>query len=65
MAFCIAVLFLATIPFLEAAPTAFANVGWKYYILFILLTLINVLTIWFYFPEVSYLKLYKAASNIP
>jgi hypothetical protein len=36
MAFCIAILFLATIPFLEAAPTAFAQIGWKYYILFII-----------------------------
>lgn len=53
MAWCISVLFLATIPFLEAAPTAFATIRWRYYLVFILLTAINIVTVYFYFPEVS------------
>ncbi|OQV09528.1 hypothetical protein CLAIMM_13641 [Cladophialophora immunda] len=57
MAWCISVLFLATIPFLEAAPTAFAEVGWKYYLLFIFLTTINIIIMYFYFPETKGLSL--------
>ncbi|KAI9870980.1 MAG: hypothetical protein M1830_003560, partial [Pleopsidium flavum] len=57
MAFSIAILFLATIPYLEAAPTAFAEVGWKYYLLFILLTVINIPIIYYYFPETKGLSL--------
>jgi len=53
MAWSAGTLFLTTIPYLEAAPTAFANVGWRYYILFIILTSINIPIIYFLFPEVS------------
>lgn len=47
-------LFLTTVPYLEAAPTAMENVGWKYYITFIVLTTINIPVIYFLFPEVSF-----------
>ncbi len=52
-----ACLFLSTIAYLEAAPTAFAQVGWKYYLLFIILTAINIPLIWYYFPETKGLSL--------
>lgn len=52
-----ACLFLSTIAYLEAAPTAFAQVGWKYYLLFIILTVINIPLIWYYFPETKGLSL--------
>jgi hypothetical protein len=46
-------LFVATIIFLEAAPTAFANIEWKYYTVFISVTTVMVVVILLYVPEVS------------
>ena len=57
MAWSLAVLFLSTVAYLEAAPTAFAQVGWKYYLLFILLTAINIPLVWWLFPETKGLTL--------
>ncbi|KAK4944923.1 hypothetical protein LTR10_015842 [Elasticomyces elasticus] len=57
LSFSVACLFLSTIAYLEAAPTAFAQVGWKYYLLFIILTAINIPLIWYYFPETKGLSL--------
>lgn len=57
LSFGVAFLFLSTIAYLEAAPTAFAQVGWKYYLLFIILTVINIPIIWWYFPETKGLSL--------
>lgn len=45
-------LFVATIIFLEAAPTAFANIGWKYYTVFIACTTLSFFFVWLYCPEV-------------
>ena len=53
----LAVLFLSALVYLEAAPTAFANIGWKYYLLFIILTAINIAVIWWLFPETKGLSL--------
>ncbi|KAI1630482.1 general substrate transporter [Exophiala viscosa] len=53
MAWSVGTLFLTTIPYLEAAPTAFATIGYRYYIVFIILTAINIPIIYFFFPEVS------------
>jgi MFS family permease len=50
-------LFIATIIFLQAAPTAFANIGWKYYIVFIVVTTLITLTVFFWFPETKGLSL--------
>jgi hypothetical protein len=36
----------------SAAPTAFETIGWKYYLIFCILTAINVVIIWMFFPEV-------------
>ncbi|KAH0836949.1 hypothetical protein AYO21_01742 [Fonsecaea monophora] len=57
MAWSVGTLFLTTIPYLEAAPTAFAEIGWKYYIVFIVLTTINIPIIYFFFPETKGLSL--------
>jgi hypothetical protein len=46
-------LFVATIIFLQCAPTAFENIGWKYYLVFIVITAILFVAVWLYFPEVS------------
>lgn len=52
-------LFVATIIFLEAAPTAFAAIGWKYYTLFIAVTTISFFFVWLYCPEVCYFPYYS------
>ncbi|KKA17049.1 hypothetical protein T310_9327 [Rasamsonia emersonii CBS 393.64] len=44
-------LFIATILFLQAAPTAFDNVGWKYYLVFICVTSAIFVVMWLFFPE--------------
>ncbi|EHY54629.1 MFS-type transporter criB [Exophiala dermatitidis] len=44
-------LFIATIVFLQAAPSAFAAIKWKYYLVFIAVTTVIFLVVWFYFPE--------------
>ncbi|KAH7305299.1 MFS transporter [Stachybotrys elegans] len=51
MAVSVSGLFIATIIFLEAAPTAFANIGWRFYLLFISLTAVNMVLVYIFFPE--------------
>ncbi|KAL1866257.1 hypothetical protein Plec18167_009097 [Paecilomyces lecythidis] len=51
------ILFLSTIAYLTPAATAFGNVGWKYYLLFIVLTVINTPIVWYVFPETKGLSL--------
>jgi len=46
-------LFMSTIIFLQCAPAAFDEIGWKYYLVFIIITTILFFVVWFYFPEVS------------
>lgn len=46
-------LFISTIIFLQCAPTAFEQIGWKFCLLFIIITMLLFFVIWFYFPEVS------------
>lgn len=43
--------------YLEAAPTALANIGWKYYLLFIMLTVLDIAVVWFLFLETKGLSL--------
>jgi hypothetical protein len=51
------VMFFATIAYLLPAPTAFAKVGWRYYLIFIALTaIITPITAW-YLPETKGLTL--------
>lgn len=44
--------FVATVILLEAAPTAFANIGYKFWVLLICLTFIYGLLVFFFLPEV-------------
>lgn len=57
MAWSLAILFASTIAYLIPAPTAFAEVGWKYYLSFIILSVINMPLMWLYFPETNGLAL--------
>ena len=54
LAVSIAGLFSATIIFLEAAPTAFAHIGWRYYTVFIAVTTVMIILMYFFFPEVRW-----------
>ena len=38
---------------MEAAPTALAKIKWKYYVIFVCLTFVNILILYFWCPEVS------------
>ncbi|RFU28571.1 hypothetical protein B7463_g7782, partial [Scytalidium lignicola] len=42
---------LTNIIWLQAAPTAFANIGWRYYLFFICITTVGTIVIWFTFPD--------------
>lgn len=50
-------LFFATVIFTCAAPTAFANIGWKYYIVFAASTFLIIIAIWLWWPETKGLSL--------
>jgi MFS family permease len=54
---CISGLFFATVIFTCAAPEAFTNIGWKYYIIFAVLTAMMAVAIWVYWPETKGLSL--------
>lgn len=43
--------FIATVILLEAAPTAFANIGYKFWIILICLTFIYAILVYFFLPE--------------
>ncbi|KIW78551.1 hypothetical protein Z517_08389 [Fonsecaea pedrosoi CBS 271.37] len=43
--------FLATVILLEVAPTAFSNIGYKFYIILIALSVVYWLLVYFYLPE--------------
>ncbi|OAG37865.1 hypothetical protein AYO21_07971 [Fonsecaea monophora] len=43
--------FLATVILLEVAPTAFSNIGYKFYIVLIALSVVYWLLVYFYLPE--------------
>jgi hypothetical protein len=57
VAFSISILFLSTIAYLTPAPTAFGNIGWKYYLVFIALTAVCTPCMWYLFPETKGLSL--------
>ncbi|KAL1887964.1 hypothetical protein Sste5346_009846 [Sporothrix stenoceras] len=57
MGWCMAIFFLSTLPFLESSAVGFATIGWKYYLLFIILPSINVVLIYFFCPETKGLSL--------
>ena len=53
MAWSIVGTFLSTLAYVEAAPTALANIEWRYYLIFIALTMIDIVVLWWWCPEVS------------
>lgn len=58
---------MATISFtniiwLQAAPTAFITIGWRFYLVFIIPGTIGGLIIWFYFPNTNGLPLEEVAA---
>ena len=57
MGWSMSVFLLSALAYLEAAPTAFANISWKYYLLFIILTAINLPFIFMTFKETKGLML--------
>ena len=60
--FSVAGLFSATLIYTQSAPVAFAQVGWRYYILFIILPLLGALAMWKWFPETKMLTLEEIAA---
>jgi hypothetical protein len=52
---------LATICFLQSAPTAFANIGYKFYIVFIISTITLWILLYRFFPETAGLSLEEMA----
>lgn len=42
---------LTNIVWLQAAPTAFASIGWRYYLFFIVFTALGAVVVWFTFPD--------------
>jgi len=53
---------LANVIYLQAAPVAFKNIGWKFYILFIVLCFIGAVCIWFIWPDTRGLPLEEVAA---
>jgi hypothetical protein len=54
VAFSLASTFLSTLIYVEAAPTALANITWKYYIIFVCLTFVNIVIFYIWCPEVGF-----------
>jgi hypothetical protein len=53
---------LMNIMWLQAAPTAFATIGWKFYLCFIIPGTIGGLCMWFLFPDTNGLPLEEVAA---
>ena len=49
---------IASILFLQSAPTAFANIGYRFYIVFIVCTVVFGFIVYFWFPEVSHVLVF-------
>ena len=60
--FSVAGLFTATLIYTQVAPIAFAQVGWRFYILFIILPTIGAIAMWRLFPETKLLSLEEIAA---
>ncbi|RMJ20113.1 hypothetical protein CDV36_000189 [Fusarium kuroshium] len=46
-------LFVSTLIFLQSAPTAFTNISWRYYIVFIAFSTVALVIMWLFFPETN------------
>ncbi|EXJ82873.1 hypothetical protein A1O3_06689 [Capronia epimyces CBS 606.96] len=49
--------FVATILYTAPAPTAFANIGWKYYLVFVACDVVSFITLYIWMPETTGLTL--------
>jgi hypothetical protein len=57
----VAIISFTNIVWLQAVPTAFITIGWKFYLAFIIPSTIGGLIIWFFFPNTNGLPLEVAA----
>ena len=53
MAWAICVFMITDIPFLETFTNGVAVIGWRYYLVFIIMAVVCVPMLWFFCPEVS------------
>lgn len=58
----VAMISLMNVMWLQAAPTAFANIGWKFYLVFIIPGTIGGILMYFYFPDTNGLPLEEVAA---
>lgn len=53
---------LVNLMWLQAAPTAFSNIGWRFYLAFIVPGTIGAIYMWFFFPDTNGLPLEEVAA---
>ncbi|OQU95567.1 hypothetical protein CLAIMM_01752 [Cladophialophora immunda] len=58
----VAMISFMNVIWLQAAPTAFQNIGWKFYLCFIVPGTIGAVIIWFWFPDTNGLPLEEIAA---
>ncbi|KAF2710650.1 MFS transporter [Pleomassaria siparia CBS 279.74] len=58
----VATISFTNIIWLQAAPTAFLNIGWKFYLVFIIPGTIGGIIMWIYFPDTNGLPLEEVAA---
>jgi MFS family permease len=51
VAFSLTAQFITTIIFVQTAPMGFANIGWRFYLIFIVCCCVSAFILYFYFPE--------------
>ncbi|KAL4912322.1 general substrate transporter [Aspergillus aurantiobrunneus] len=56
-------LFLGSLILLVSAPTAFANVGWRFYLVMVVVSFVNMLVFAWFFPETKGLALEEIAAR--
>ena len=59
--FSVAGLFSATLVYTQVAPIAFTKIGWRYYLIFIILPVLGAVCLWRFFPETKQLSLEEIA----
>lgn len=60
--FSVAGLFTATLIYTQVAPIAFAKIGWKYYLVFIIVPIMGAACLYKFFPETKKLSLEEIAA---
>lgn len=58
----VATISLTNVVWLQAAPTAFINIGWRFYLVFIIPGTIGAITIWVWFPDTKGVPLEEIAA---